>query len=445
MSTFLKHRTRQQRRPSASPEKLGPEQIFQIDRLTHDARGIAAANGKVTFITGALPGEEVSARVFKTNRRYDEAKLVKVKQESATRAVPDCAHFEQCGGCCFMHLSYPEQLNAKQVWLEGQLRKLTFKGEVSRLVDEPFAYRRRARLAVKVAKDATVKMGFRGKASADIVKLDNCLVLTQPLQAIMPQLNHLLGLTEKASSIGHIELLDDDLGCSVLLRLTSDFSQSDREIWLNGASENGWHLYLQEPTQDKVACDEQALRHYQLGDLSIHYHPQDFIQVNRAMNEKMVAQALQWLDVTVQDKVLDLFCGAGNFSLALAQKAAKVVGVEVQPQMVLNGELNALKNGLENVTFIGADLTQTVRHEALKKGFTKALLDPPRAGAFEFLPSLVKLKIDTILYVSCDAATLARDAEFLVAHGYQVKRVSMMEMFPQTAHVETMMLLQKKR
>jgi 23S rRNA (uracil1939-C5)-methyltransferase len=186
------------------------------------------------------------------------------------------------------------------------------------------------------------------------------------------------------------------------------------------------------------------LRHYQVESLTIHYHPQDFIQVNQRMNVKMVAQALQWLALSEQDKVLDLFCGAGNFSLAMAKTAEKVVGVEVQAQMVRNAERNAEQNGLNNVTFIGADLTKTVRHEALKKGFSKALLDPPRAGAFEFLPSLIKLKIDTILYVSCDAATLARDAEFLVAHGYQVKRVSMMEMFPQTAHVETMMLLQKK-
>ena len=440
----MKHRTRQQRRPSASPSKLGPELVFHIDRLTHDARGIAKANGKVTFIAGALPGEDVSARVFKSNRRYDEARLVKVQQASETRVVPECLHFEQCGGCCFMHLAYPEQITAKQTWLEGQLRKLEFTGEVSQLIDEPLAYRRRARLAVKTLKDGAVSMGFRGKSSADIVDLDNCIVMTKKLQAIMPNLRQVLDQSERPNVIGHIELLEDDLGCSVLLRLTAPLLENDHELWSKSAASNGWDLYLQEPTQDKVKCEEESLRQYSLNELSIHYHPQDFIQVNSRMNNKMLAQALQWLALTEQDKVLDLFCGAGNFSLPMAKVAAKVVGVEVQPQMVLNGERNARFNGLDNVTFIGADLTQPVRHNELKKGFTKAFLDPPRAGAFEFLPSLLKLKIETILYVSCDAATLARDAEFLVTHGYQVKRVSMMEMFPQTAHVETMMLLQKK-
>jgi len=440
----LKHRTRQHKRPSATPVKLGPETLFHIDRLTHDARGIATANGKVTFIAGALPGEDVTASVFKSNRRYDEAKLISVQQASNNREAPACQHFKKCGGCCFMHLAYPEQLNAKQTWLAGQLRKLEFKGEISLLRDEPLAYRRRARLAVKTQKDASVKMGFRGKASADIVAIENCIVLTQPLQAIIPNLSALLAQTEKPNVIGHIELLDDDLGCSVLLRLTGTLTDIDRSLWTDAALSYGWHLYLQEPTQDKVKCEGDALRQYRVHDMTVHYHPQDFIQVNQPMNDKMVAQALQWLALSEQDKVLDLFCGAGNFSLPMAKVAAKVVGVEVQPQMVINGELNASINGLDNLTFIGADLTQTVRHDELKKGFTKALLDPPRAGAFEFLPSLLKLKINTILYVSCDAATLARDAEFLVAHGYQVKRVSMMEMFPQTAHVETMMLLQKK-
>ena len=440
----MKHRTRQQRRPSASPTKLGPELVFHIDRLTPDARGIAKSNGKVTFIAGALPGEGVTARVFKSNRLYDEAKLVNIQQATEARQTPECRHFEQCGGCCFMHLNYAEQVEAKHTWLEGQLRKLSFTGEMEKLVDEPLAYRRRARLAVKTHKDGVVKMGFRGKASADIVNLDNCIVMTKKLQAIMPNLRQVLAKCEKPEGIGHIELLEDDLGCSVLLRLTSDLTLGDQTLWVESAASFGWDLYLQSPSQDKVTCDESSLRNYHLDGLSINYHPQDFIQVNKRMNDKMVAQALQWLDLNTQDKVLDLFCGAGNFSLPMAKVAAKVVGVEVQPQMVLNGERNARLNQLENVTFIGADLTQPVRHDELKKGFTKALLDPPRAGAFEFLPSLLKLKIDTILYVSCDAATLARDAEFLVAHGYQVTRVSMMEMFPQTAHVETMMLLQKK-
>lgn len=417
---------------------------YQINAITHDARGIAkGGDGKVTFIAGAIPGEQVKARVFKSNRRYDEANLVEIIQASEHRVQPACSHFDNCGGCSFQHLDYPSQLEFKSQWLQGQLRKLAFDGEIELLVDQPFAYRRRARLSVKVNKQGQVDFGFRSKNSSDIVNIARCDVLTKSLQALLPDLRETLITSIRPQVIGHIELLEDNNGRSVLLRLTDLLPQEDMTRWQSLAEHNNLVLYLQEAKDNSVACSEEELREYQVEGLRVRYHPQAFIQVNDEMNQKMVAQALTWLDLTKKDKVLDLFCGVGNFTLSMANRVDSVVGVELQEQMVENARQNAILNQLNNVTFVGADLTKPVKSEHLQKGFNKILLDPPRAGAIEFLPSLIKLKAKTILYVSCDAATLARDAEVLTGAGYKVMRVGMMEMFPQTSHVETMMLLQK--
>jgi len=439
----LHHKSRQKRRQKTSVAPPSQVAEYQVDAISHDARGISRKNGKVTFIAGALSNETVEAQVYKVNRRYDEAKLISIQEASSHRIEPACPHYEACGGCCFQHLAYPEQIAAKSHWLQGQLRKFIKEDSIEYLLDEPFHYRRRARLSVKVYKDHSVALGFRAKGSTDIVTLDTCLVLTESLQRLLPVLKKVLVECLQPRSIGHIELLEDDMGCSVLLRLTGVLTTNDALLWRKMAQENNLVLYLQEAKENTMVCDQDKLRTYQVEGITIRYHPQAFIQVNSRMNNKMVAQAIAWLELQPEDKVLDLFCGVGNFTLPIAAKVASVVGVEVQEQMVENARQNAILNRLENVTFIGADLTKPVKKEQLKQKFNKIVLDPPRAGAMDFLPSLIKMKAQTILYISCDAATLARDVEYLVSHDYRVIRVSMMEMFPQTSHVETMMLLQK--
>ncbi|TBR43425.1 23S rRNA (uracil(1939)-C(5))-methyltransferase RlmD [Marinomonas agarivorans] len=431
------------RRKQSSPRKpLGPITRYQIEGITHDARGIARNNGKVTFIAGALPGETVQAQVSKSNRRYDEAILKSIEVPAEDRVLPDCQHYAQCGGCSFQHLAYEKQLQAKSNWLKGQLRSC-YEGNIDTLTNTPYGYRRRARLSVKVAKNGEVKSGFRAKGSADIVKITSCLVLTSSLQALLPVLQDILESVDNPERIGHIELLEDELGCSVLLRLISPLSKVDKARWQTQLKNHHATLYLQQPNGEIETEAMSIARQYTLNNIVMTYQPQAFIQVNQTINERMITQALDWLELKDTDRVLDLFCGIGNFSLPIAAYVNKVVGVEVQENMVASAKQNAELNGLHNATFIGADLTQSIQHEALDIGFNKVLLDPPRAGAIEFLPSLIKLSPETILYVSCDAATLARDAGILVAEGYQVTRVSMMEMFPQTSHIETMMLLQK--
>jgi 23S rRNA (uracil1939-C5)-methyltransferase len=436
----LRKRTPQRRQ--SKPQTIGPVQRYHVDGLTHEAKGVARLEGKVTFIDGALPGEIIEARVTKAGSRFDQASLNQIIEPSPHRITPPCPHYSQCGGCSFQHLSEPQQLAAKKLWLQGQLRKVVTEQPISELKDQGFAYRRRARIAVYV-KDGQLALGFRGKASKHIVSIDNCMVLTQGLQRIFSILKTRLSNDSLAAAIGHIELLEDNKGEALLLRLTQNISDEQKLSWQQWAKAEQVALYWQLPGENRAQVTEADMRHYQLDGLTLHYHPQDFIQVNAAMNALMVAQAMEWLAPNKQDVVLDLFCGVGNFSLPLAKRAKQVIGVEVQESMVAAGRKNAQLNNLANVSFIAADLTKSDNTDLAKFAVTKVLLDPPRAGAFEFLDSIIKLKPQQILYVSCDAATLARDAEYLVNKGFKVLRVTIMDMFPQTSHVETMMLLEK--
>ncbi|RBP81864.1 23S rRNA m(5)U-1939 methyltransferase [Marinomonas rhizomae] len=423
---------------------MGPIQTFVVDGLTHEAKGVARLQGKVTFIEGALPGETVEAQVKKAGRRFDEAVLVNIVEPSAYRVEPSCQHFNVCGGCSFQHLADEQQLNAKSDWLKGQLRNLITTQELEQLSDKPNGYRRRARISVDFKK-GRMGFGFRGKASSEIISIEQCVVLTPNLQKVFLSLKHALLKSDLVEALGHVELLEDTKGVSVLLRLTSSISDEHEKAWEDWAERQLVALYWQAPKVSKASVAPEKMRYYELSDLRLKYHPQDFIQVNATMNQKMVAQAMDWLSLDKHDVVLDLFCGVGNFSLPLALHAQSVIGVEVQDTMVEAARENARANGLENLSFVAADLTQPVNSEFFEQAITKVLLDPPRAGALEFLDSIIKIGPTQILYVSCNASTLARDAEYLVAKGYRVLRVSLMDMFPQTSHVETMMLLQKKK
>lgn len=434
-SGSFNHKTRR-KKPS---QPIGPVQLFSVDGLTHEGKGVARADGKVTFISGALPNETVKAQVVKSNRRFDEAKLIDIEQPSPHRVTPACLHYAQCGGCSFQHLALEQQRVAKMDWLKGQLRKVYSDKELTLLADSGLGYRRRARLSVKLH-EQELNVGFRGKSSQQIVSIDNCIVLTLQLQNTFVALKAALVGDSIAANIGHIELLDDDKGVSVLFRLTADIDASSQQQWQQWAEQQQLQLYWQYTDENRALVQHQAMRHYQLNELVLKYHPQDFIQVNALMNAKMIAQAINWLAPNENDIILDLFCGVGNFSLPLAKHAKQVVGVEVQTSMVESAQANATANELDNLSFIAADLTQPASKSITSLGVTKVLLDPPRAGAFEFLPTLVKLKPKHILYVSCDAATLARDAEYLIEKRYKVQRGGMMDMFPQTAHLETMLL-----
>lgn len=430
--------TRRRSTPSQAQRSHAPVGVFHIEDTTHEGNGVARDQGKVTFVAGAIAGEEVEARVVKQGRQFNQAIATKWLTQSPQRIAPPCPHFEQCGGCQLQHLTISAQREVKEKWLANQFRHLAFTGTIERLEGTEFAYRRRARLSV-FAKQGEVRIGFRAQSSNEIIDIQQCPVLVPALQTLYIELREQIKVSALAGKIGHIELLNDAFGNSVVIRQSRHCEASEKAQWSEWANKHEVAVYWQEPEQERVDAPK---RHYEVDGLSVYFHAQDFIQVNAEINLKMVDQAMAWLAPTSADTVLDLFCGAGNFSLPLAQRAGHVIGVEVLDSMVQMGQFNAQQAQLENIEFLAADLTQAPPNRLKKAKISKALLDPPRAGAYECLPTLVKLRPQQILYVSCNAATLARDAAYLVEQGYHVARVCMMDMFPQTSHVETMMLLQ---
>ena len=432
MKRHSKHRSR----PKPPTAKVA---TYTIDDTTHEGNGVARQDGKVIFVSGAIKGEEVEAKIIKTGRQFDQAEPVRWQVESPHRVTPPCEYFERCGGCQLQHMNIAEQRQVKTHWLANQFRKLALPESLSTLFGEPFGYRRRARLSV-FAKGGKVDIGFRAKASNSIVDIAQCPVLAPPLQVAYEGLRERIKATAMAGKIGHLELLKDGKGVSVVIRLTRDVGAQESAELEQWAHQTGVSLYWQAADQERLS--EDAIRSYQIDEMKVNFHAQDFIQVNDEINQAMVHQAMDWLALNQNDVVLDLFCGAGNFSLPLARRASKVIAVEALESMVAMGRNNAAQAKLDNLEFIAADLTQAPPNALKKAKVNKVLLDPPRAGAYECLPTLVKLKPTQILYVSCNASTLARDAEYLLAHGYRVSKVCIMDMFPQTSHVETMMLLQ---
>ena len=308
-----------------------------------------------------------------------------------------------------------------------------------------FGYRRRARLAVRWDNKARrLDVGFRASASQDIVSIRECHVLVQPLQSILPALLAVLHELDKPQAIGHVELFSGTAE-AVLVRHTAVLIETDLQRLKAFAQAHDVQLWLQGEGQPLPLEHTYALG-YRLPtwDLELAWRPGDFVQVNAPVNEAMVAQALEWLAPETGERVLDLFCGLGNFALPLARNGAQVVAVEGVAEMVERARTNAAHNGLVNAHFYQADLSKPlVEAQWAKEGFAAVLLDPPRGGAFEIVRQMTTLGARRVVYVSCNPATLARDAAELVRQGYQLKRAGVLDMFPQTAHVEAMALFER--
>ncbi|WP_068828676.1 23S rRNA (uracil(1939)-C(5))-methyltransferase RlmD [Pseudomonas sp. BMS12] len=426
---------------------VGKKQKLVIERLANDGRGIAFLDGRSWFVAGALPGEEVEARVLNARSQVVEARTERVLRAVELRRQPPCAHAGSCGGCTLQHLPHDEQLALKQRSLAEQLQRVAGVQPdewAAPLVGPEFAYRRRARIAVRWdVKNKHLEVGFRAAASQDIVAIADCPVLVQPLQPILQALPALLGGLSKPQALGHVELFygtqsavllrhTAPLGEGDLVRLRAFCAEHEAQLWLHGAGE---------PEADQP---DQALG-YRLEpwNLELQYRPGDFVQVNGAVNQAMVEQALDWLAPQTGERVLDLFCGLGNFALPLAQTVAQVVAVEGVQAMVERARSNARDNDLANLHFFQADLSKPLAGaEWAAQGFAAVLLDPPRDGAFEVVKEIRRLGARRLVYVSCNPATLARDTAELVGQGYRLKRAGILDMFPQTAHVEAMALFE---
>ncbi|MGL4318675.1 MAG: 23S rRNA (uracil(1939)-C(5))-methyltransferase RlmD [Pseudomonas sp.] len=426
---------------------VGKKQKLTIERLANDGRGIAFVEGRSWFVVGALPGEEVEARVLTARSQVIEARAERILQAVELRRQPPCAHAGTCGGCTLQHLPHGEQLALKQRSLAEQLQRVAGvqpEEWAAPLVGPEFAYRRRARIAVRWdVKNKYLEVGFRAAASQDIVAIDDCPVLVQPLQPLLTALPALLRSLDKPQALGHVELFHGSAS-ALLLRHTAPLGENDLTRLRAFCSEHQTQLWLHgvgEPQADQPG--QQLGYRLEPWDLQLQYRPGDFVQVNALVNQAMVEQAMEWLAPQTAERVLDLFCGLGNFALPLAQRVSEVVAVEGVQAMVERAGENARANGLGNLHFFQADLSKPLAEASwARQAFAAVLLDPPRDGAFEVVKQIGALGARRLVYVSCNPATLARDAAELVKQGYRLKRAGILDMFPQTAHVEAMALFE---
>lgn len=433
----------------------------QVESLNHDGRGVAHVDGKAVFIEGALPGEEVLFTYVAQHKRYDEGAVTQILQPSAQRVTPRCAHFNVCGGCSLQHMEAAAQIEAKQQVMLDNLRQI---GRVAPeqllppLTGPHWGYRRRARLGVKfVIKKDRLLVGFREKRSALLADLERCEVLHPSVGERLPELRTLIASLESYNLIPQIEVAvgeaarsTKDEATALVFRNLAALSDSDLEKLRQFGEMHSLQIYLQPAGPESVSLlwPEAASLSYRLPDegLELFFAPTDFVQVNGDINRAMIAQVISLLDLQPQERVLDLFCGLGNFTLPLARHAGHVMGVEGEAKLVQRAKDNALHNNIKNAEFYAADLSQELTQQPwAEQHFDKILLDPPRTGALEIVRQLPLFGASRIVYVSCNPATLARDAEELVQHGYKLAAAGVMDMFPHTTHVESIALFEKIR
>lgn len=438
-----------------SRHKLPQEPVeLTIEDLTHDGRGVAKWNDKVVFVQNALPGEVVMGKLNRITRNYNEALAVEVLKASDDRVEPKCEFYTVCNGCSMMHLEESKQIDFKFNTLKSNFHKMAHaepKKWLKPLTDSHWNYRRRARLSVKWvhAKDKML-VGFREKNGRFVAEMNHCHVLEKPLADLLKPLATLFAQTSIKQSIPQVECSMGDNVISLIIRHMKPFESDDIMLLKQFSQDHQLQIYLQSKgpkTVTSLESYEQSLN-FELNEFGLRYEflPNDFIQVNRLMNEKMIMQALTAMSLNNGDVVLDLFCGLGNFTLPIAQTAAEVVGVEGDQQLVERARYNAKLNQIENVEFFKADLTQNQdENEWFKKDFNKVLIDPPRSGAWEILPLIAKTSAKTLVYVSCHPASLARDTERLVNElGFTLETAGVMDMFPHTSHVESMAIFSRK-
>ena len=436
-----------------SRTKINREFELDITDLLHDGRGVGRLDGKAVFVTGALPGETVRVRQTGRNRNFDEGETLDVLRASPDRVTPRCPHFGVCAGCVLQHLDQDKQIAAKRHVLEENLTRI---GHVEPgrmlepLVDAAWGYRRKGRFSVRfVEKKDRIVIGFRELNPRFVAELSQCHTILPELGMRIPELAALVESLDAKRSIPQIEFIAGDGPVALVFRHLEPLAGADIDRLREFAQASGFAVLLQPGGVDSVMplWPEQIALHFPIPefDLSLAFKPLDFIQVNAGLNQKMIARALDLLDPQSTDRVLDLFCGLGNFTLPLSRKAGQVVGVEGDPGLVARARENATRNGLANVEFHAADLAKDLASEPwMKLGFDKLLIDPPRAGAAEVLAQLPLKGIRRIVYVSCHPASLARDAGFLVKErGYRLVAAGAMDMFPQTAHVESIALFEK--
>jgi 23S rRNA (uracil1939-C5)-methyltransferase len=424
-------------------------QTYHIESLDQEGRGIARRDGKTIFIEGALTGELVTASVYRKKPSYEQANVQRVLRESSQRVVPQCVNFGRCGGCSLQHLDARAQVAAKQRVLEDSLwhiGKVKADQLLSPLHGPAWGYRRRARLTARyVLKKGGSLIGFHEKRSSFVADMASCEVLPPHVSKLLPPLRELVNQLSIRERLPQIEVACGDAADVLVLRVLEPPSDADQGHLKAFADKHHVHLYLQ-PKGPETAVplwpEAPADLYYTLPefDIKMPFFPTEFTQVNHEVNRVLVHRALMLLAPQAGERVADMFCGIGNFSLPIARSGAQVLGIEGSASLVTRAGENAALNGLARTAqFQSMNLFEITPDASAALGrFERMLIDPPRDGAAELVKSLVAAPPRRIVYVSCNPATLARDASMLVhEQGYALSAAGIVNMFPHTAHVES--------
>ncbi len=426
----------------------------QILTLSHEGRGVASVQGKKKFLRGGLPDETVIATDTRKHNAYDEGEVLEVVTPSKDRVTPLCIHTQLCGGCALQHLDPQAQILFKQNMLMEQLTHMAGLQPahiLPPLLSAPYGYRHKARLGVKyVGAKQKVLVGFRESNGRYLADIQSCAVLHPSVGQKITALSEMIHTLEAHQTIPQIEVAVGDDATALIFRHLQPLSVDDTEKLAAFAQMHDLHIYLQPGGIDSIkklfpVAGEEVL-HYSLAkhNVTLQFHPANFTQINTEINQQMVDRAVELLAPQSDERILDLFCGLGNFTLPLARYCKEIIGVEGEQKLVDRAISNAVLNNINNAHFYAADLSGDFSAaDFMQGGFDKILIDPPRTGALEAVKILPLLKPRLILYVSCNPATLARDAKELVERGYTLTHAGVMDMFPHTSHVESMALFEK--
>lgn len=432
--------------------------IAEIETLDNEGRGIAHLDGKVIFVEGGLPGEQVEFSSFRRKPSYELASLVRVLRPSSQRVAPECPHFGVCGGCSMQHLGIRAQTAAKQRVLEDTLwhiARLRPEQVYPPIAGTPWGYRQRARLSVRnVPKKGGILVGFHERRSSYIAMMDSCAVLPRSVSALIPELKRLLGSLSTPDRLPQVEVAVGNEQTVLVLRHLEELTAEDMERLraFADAQRIVWALQPKGPETASLfyPLDTPPLR-YTLPDfgLELRFQPTEFTQVNHGVNRMLVRRVMALLQPKEGERILDMFCGLGNFTLPIARLGAQVIGIEGSAALVRRAAENAALNGLtERCQFSVANLFEASEESLSCFGpASKMLIDPPREGAIALVKALHAADTDgmrRIVYVSCNPATLARDAAVLVHEkGYTLRGAGMVSMFPHTSHVESIALFER--
>lgn len=437
---------------------MNPSYTVVIESIDVSGNGIARIDGKTIFVPDTLPNETVKIEVYKKKKNFDFGRVLEIITKSSDRVTPDCKNFGVCGGCSIQHIEFTAQVQNKEKVLIDNLQHIG-KVEAGKILPalygKPWEYRYRARLSVKyVAKKGGVLVGFREKGAPFVVDMDECLVLPKRISNLIPQLKKVLSQLTLKDKIPQVEVASGDEVDVLVLRILDSLSVEDEVILQSFTNQiNSNHanrqlqIWLQPGNEESIyqfyPLPNNKILSYKLSEFNITmpFLPSEFTQVNPYINQEMVSNAIKLLEIEATDKVLDFFCGIGNFTLPIAHQAAHVIGIEGAEKLVQRARENATLNNLSaKTTFLVMDLFK-VSNDYLKElgKYDKWLIDPPRDGAFELVKAItMDIAPQRIVYVSCNPSTLARDSDVLVnTHGYKITQAGVMNMFPHTSHIES--------